>query len=96
MILLLLLLPNCLGTADGFVAKINKVSMIHFMMEDHSEVVPYPKDPMFIKDGNALFHTMPNLAPKFRRITLKLLDLMLPKRDFVFSTDSYHPGSIKT
>ena len=21
---------------------------------------------------------------------------MLPKRDFVFSTDSYHPGSIKT
>ena len=26
-------------------------------MEDHSEVVAYPKDSMFIQDGNALLHT---------------------------------------
>ena len=64
--------------------------MMHFMMEDHSEVVAYPKDSVFIQDGNAVFHTMTNLAPIFRGITLQLRDLMLPKRDFVFSTDSYH------
>ena len=88
--------PHCFGIADGFFVKTNKTSMMHFMIEDHSELVAYPKDSMFIQDGNALFHTMTNLAPTFRGITLQLLDLMLPKRDFVFSTDSYHPGSIKT
>ena len=69
--------------------------MMHFMMKDHSELVPYPKESMFVQDCNALFHTMINVAPTFRGITLQLLDLMLPKRDFVFSTDSYHPRSIK-
>ena len=88
--------PYCLRTADGFFAKTNKASMMHFMIEDHNKLVVYPKDSMFIQGGNALFHTMTNLAPTFRGITLQLLDLMLPKRDFVFSTDSYHPGSIKT
>ena len=75
--------PHCLGRADGFFAKTNKTSMMHFMMEDHSEVVAYPKDSMFIQDGNALFHTITNLPPTFRGITL-------------FSADSYHPASIKT
>ena len=76
--------PYCLRTADGFFEKTNKASMMHFMIEDHNELVAYPKDSMFIQDGNALFHTMTNLAPTFRGITLQLLDLMLPKCDFVF------------
>ena len=79
--------PHCLGTADGFFARTNKASMMQ---------VAYPKDSMFIQDGNALFHTMTNLAPTFRGITLQLLDLMLPKHDFVFSTNSNHPGLIRT
>ena len=65
-------------------------------MENHSHAVAYPKDSMFRQDGNTLFLTMTNLPPTFRGITLQLLDLMLPKHDVVFSTDSYHPGSIKT
>ena len=90
------LVQHCLGTVDGFFAKSNKASMMHFTMEDHSELVAYPKDAMFIQDGNALFHTMTNLAPAFRGIALQLLGLMLPKRDFVFSTESYRLGSIKS
>ena len=70
--------------------------MMHFLMENHSHAVAYPKDSMFRQDGNTLFLTMTNLPPTFRGITLQLLDLMLPKHDVVFSTDSYHPGSIKT
>ena len=88
--------PHCLGTTDGFFANTNRTSMMHFIMEDHSQVVAYPKDFMFIQEGNAMFHTMTNLAPTFRGITLHLLDLMLPKRAFFFLTDSYHPVSIKT
>ena len=93
---LLLPVPHCLGTADGFFANTNKASMMHFMIKDHSGVMAYPKDSMFIQGGNALFHTMTSLAPTFRGITLQLLDLMLPKRNFVFSTDSYHPELINT
>ena len=87
--------PHCLGTPDGFLAKTNKASMMYFLMEDHKEDVVYPKDAMFIQDGNALFHTLTNLPPTFGGICLHMLDLMLSKRDFVFSTDSYHPDSIK-
>ena len=86
------LVPHCLRTADGLFPTTNKASMMHFMMENPSEVAAYPEDSMSIQDGNALFHTMTNLAPTFRKITLQLLDLMLPKRYFVFSTNSYHPG----
>ena len=66
----LLSAPHCLRTADGFFAKTNKASTMHFMMEDHSQLVVYPKDFMFIQDVNALFHTMTNLAPTFTGITL--------------------------
>ena len=59
--------------------------MIHFMMKDHSEVVAYSKDPMFIQDGSTLFHTMTNLVSTFRGITLQLLYLMLAKCDFLSS-----------
>ena len=90
-----LLAPHYLDKADGFFAKTNKALIMHFMLEDHRKVVAYPKDSMFILDGNALFHTMTNLEPTFRGITLSLQDLMLNKHDFVFSTDSYHPRSIK-
>ena len=51
---------------------------------------------MFIQDGNALFHTMTNLPPTFGGICLQILDLMVAKKSFIFSTDSYHPDSIKT
>lgn len=86
----------CFATPDGFFAKTNKASMMHKVVEDFNIIVNYPKDSMFIQDGNALFHTVTDLAPTFGGISLQLLDLMVPKRDFVFSTDSYHPGSIKT
>ena len=88
--------PHCLGTLDWFFTNTNKALMMHFMMEDHSEVEIHPKNSMFVQDGNTLFHTMTNLAPTFRGIILQLLDLMQCKRDFVFSMDCYHLGSIKT
>ena len=66
------------------------------MMEDHSEVVVYPKDFLFIPDGNTMFHTVTNLTPTLSGITLQMLHIMLPKLDFVLSTDSYHLGSTKT
>lgn len=87
--------PRSLGTADGLFNKTNKAAMLHFLMEDAPEDVPYPKDALYIQDGNALFHALTNLPPTFGTICLQVLDQMVAKKNFVFSTDSYHADSIK-
>ena len=61
----------------------------------HPENLPYPKDALFIQDGMALLHILTNLPPTCREICLQVLDQMVAKKDFLFSTDSYHPESIK-
>ena len=87
--------PHCLGTPDGFYAKTNKAAMMHFVLEDRTSQVSYPKDAFFIQDGNALFHALINLPPTFGGICLQILDQMVFKENFIFSTDSYQPDSIK-
>ena len=87
--------PHSLATSDGFFNKTNKAAMLHFLMEDASEDVPYPKEALYIQDGNALFHALMNLPPTFGEICLQVLDQMVAKKNFVFSTDSYHSDSIK-
>lgn len=89
--------PHSLGTPDGFLNKTNKASVLHFLTEDYNEDVDYPENKcMFIQDGNALFHALGNLPPTFGEIALKILDQMVAKGDFIFSTDSYHENSIKS
>ena len=87
---------HCLGTPDGFFAKINKASMLHFIMEDHDVEEQCPKGSIFIQDGNALFHTLNNLPPTFDGLCPQILDHMVAKQNFIFDTDSYHQDSIKS
>ena len=87
--------PPCLGTPDGYFAKSNKATMLHYLLTDHTEEVPYPKDALHIQDGNALFHALKDLPPTFGGICLKVLDHMASKKNFVFSTDCYDEDSIK-
>ena len=88
--------PHCLGTPDGFFAKTNKASMLHFVTEDSREEVSCPKNAMFIQDGNALFHALIDLHPTFRGICLQIIDMMCPMQNFISSTDSYKENSIKS
>ena len=69
--------------------------MFHFVMEDASEDVPLPTNSFYIQDGNAPFHALNNLPSTSGTICLKVLDEMVVKKNFVFSTDSYHADSIK-
>ena len=69
--------------------------MLQFLMEDYNADVQYPKDFIFIQDGNPFFHTIVNLPPIFGGICLQILDLMVSIKSFIFSTDSYHRDSIK-
>ena len=70
--------------------------MLHYLIDDTPEEVVVPANSMYIQDGNALFHALKNLSPTFGEICLKVLDQMVAKTNFVFSTDSYHPDSIKS
>ena len=64
--------PHSLGTADGFFTNTNKAAMLHFLLEDAPEDVPYPTHALFIQVGNALFHAMTNLPPAFGVICLRV------------------------
>ncbi|XP_033949403.1 uncharacterized protein [Pseudochaenichthys georgianus] len=87
--------PHALGSPDGYFAKTNKATILHQLQQDRDEDVLYPNDALFIQDGNALFHMMSNLPPTFGGICMQLLDQMVAKHHFVFSTDCYQPDSIK-
>ena len=87
--------PRALWTPGGFFAKINKATILHYLLQDKDENVSNPKDALFIQDGNALFHVMKNLPPTFGEKCLQVLDQMTAKQHFVFSTDSYNRDSIK-
>ena len=87
--------PHSLGTADGFSCKTNKAALLHFLLEDADDVVSYPKDALYIQDGNALFHALTNIPPTFCDICPQVLDQMVAKKNFLFSNDSYRTDSIK-
>ena len=87
--------PHCLGTPDGFFSKTNKASMLHYLIKQNVNEAKYPKDSMFIQDGNALFHSLKGLSPTFGGVALQMLGQMVQKGNFIFSTDSYHEDSIK-
>lgn len=92
----LLPVPPSLGTPDGFFAKTNKATILHYLLEDITlEDLPYPEDALFIQDGMALLHTLSNLPLTCGDICLQVLDQMVAKKHFLFATDSYHPDSIK-
>ena len=42
-----------------------------------------------------MFYTLKDIPPTFGGICLKLLDQMVPRKRFIFSTDSYKSDSIK-
>ena len=75
--------PPSLGTLDGFFAKTNKASMLHFLLADTTEEVPYPRD-AYIQDGMALWYVLTNLPQTCGDICLQVLDFMAAKKNFVF------------
>ena len=90
--------PLSLGTPDGFLAKTDKAKLVHYILKEHSDDMPPPtQDTFYIADGNALFHMMTKLPRTFEEICIRILKEVTPKRNgIIFSTDAYHPLSIKT
>ena len=76
-------------------AKTNKATMLDFLLDDKTDEVPTPRMPSSSKMGTTLFHAFTNLPHTFGAICLQILDQMVDKKHFIFSTDSYQPYSIK-
>jgi hypothetical protein len=91
--------PHSLGTPDGYMAKTNKATLVHYLTRDVTETrlpTSAAGETLFIEDGNANIHTLKDLPPTFKHICLKVLDQLSYKPDVVFSTDMYVEGSVKT
>lgn len=57
------------------------------------EEVPYPTDSLYIQDATRFFYALKNLPPTFGEMCLQVLDQIVAKKNFVFS--SYHADPIK-
>ncbi|KAH3802081.1 hypothetical protein DPMN_155750 [Dreissena polymorpha] len=87
--------PFSIGTADGFLAKTDKLKGLKHVTEgtDHAAI---PKDKtLVIEDGNALFHSMKDNPSNFKHISEKLFNMTQKKTDVIFSTDMCKQGSVK-
>ena len=79
-----------------FFFKLNKAATLHYHLEDITpEDLLYPKDALVIQDCTTLLHNLTHFPPTCGQICLQVHDQMVAKKHFLFSTDSYHPQSIK-
>ena len=75
----------------------NKATIYHFLLKDIPQTYEYPPpDALFIQDGKVLFHTLEDIPPRCGEICLNILNQMISKKNFLFSTDCYHLESIKS
>lgn len=80
----------------AYLSKTNETSMLPYPLEDVTpDNLQYFKDALLIQDAMTLFHTFANFPPTFDEICQRVLDHMVNEKYFLFSTDSYHPHSIK-
>ena len=90
--------PHSIGTPDGFLAKTNKATLMHHIVDSIGDVeIPYNSlDTFFIEDGNAVIHAQQGLPKTFKATIFKVVDNLSTKPHLVFSTDSYHQNSVKS
>ena len=68
------------------------------LMTSNTQSVPSvsPEGSIHIYDGSAQLHALVRILDTFKAICLKILDLLYKTSDVFFSTDMYHPSSIKS
>ena len=88
--------PPSLGTADAFLYKTKKDALLLAILDAVPVNIAYPDDALFIQDGNAHFHSLIDIPRIFGELSSRILNSMVSKNEFIFSTDSYHNYSIKS
>ena len=88
-------IPYSIATADGFFAKTSKAKGMELIANDVDEPFPPDNETLVIEDGNAIFYYLSQVPGNFRGIAEKIFNLMAKKPFVIFSTDMYHPNSVK-
>ena len=85
------------GTADGFLAKIDKSKSFQYLTKEcEDSPVPAPESTLVIYDGNAYFYCLKEIPANFGQICGKIFGMMSTTGNAVFSTDMYSPNSVKS
>ena len=88
--------PYSIATADGFFAKTNKAKGMELLAKDvDNGPLPPDNETLVIEDGNAIFYYLSQVPGNFKGIAEKIFSIMVRKPFVIFSTDMYHPNSVK-
>ena len=89
--------PVSIGTNNGMLFKIIKVKGMRYLLKNQLSPEKHNKNFMLvIEDGNTLFYSLKDMPRNFKEICLKLFGMVSSKTfDMIFSTDIYHPDSVK-
>ena len=89
--------PCSLATADNFMAKTDKSTSFHLLTKGiENPDSPPDAETLTVIDGNVIFHFMTQVPTIFHQIFVNVFGMMPKASDFVFSTDMYEDGSIKS
>ena len=81
---------------DGIFAKINKAQCMNRILSNEEDAnLPPAATTVVIVDGNVTFY-MKDVPPRMLQMSQKILKSQPKGSQLIFSTDSYHPGSIKS
>ena len=89
--------PSAIGTADGFLLKMNKAKGFEFLTKGIEDAdIPPDGDTLNIEDGNATY-SMKEVPATFRQISEKMFDVSTARKSSVlFGTDMYQENSVKS
>ena len=91
----LTLVPYCIGTSDGYLAKTNKAIGFSFVTKEIMDE-KLPNDRVLTtEDENALFYYLHKIPDTFKQICAKLYNQTKKYDDVIISTDMYSKNSVK-
>ena len=69
----------------------------HFQTEeDKNYQIPLPVETLVVQDGHPVFYYMKEVPENVIKICSNVFDMMPKTGTFIFSPDSYEPGSVKS
>ena len=89
-------IPYSIAKAVGFFAKTNKAVGMELIAKDVDDEPFFPDNETLVtEDGNAIFYYLSQVPGNFKGTAEKIFNLMAKNPFVIFSTDMYHPNSVK-
>ena len=73
-----------------------KLGFHYLTEEDKNYQIPLPVETLVVQDGHPVFYYMKEVPENVIKICSNVFDMMPKTGTFIFSPDSYEPGSVKS